>query len=133
MNKTEYSVLDLEQVLYIHEIIIESTGGKQGIRDYTILHSALERCKATFAGRDLYPTILEKASALMHSLVKNHAFLDGKKRTAYAITSRFLNANKKQIVASQQEIIDFCVAIDNDDWEVVQILEWLKSHTKEVV
>jgi len=126
---TNYATLDLEQVIYIHERIIEVAGGKQGIRDYTILHSGLERCKATFAGRDLYPTIHEKAAALMHSLVKNHVFLDGNKRTAYAVTSRFLNANGQTITASQKEIIDFCLAIDNHGWEVAEIHAWLLQHT----
>ncbi len=125
-----FSTLDLEQVIYLHERIIESAGGKQGIRDYTLLHSALERCKATFAGNDLYPSTLEKAAALMHSLVMNHAFLDGNKRTAYAVTMRFLNTNSIKIMATQQEIIDFCLAVDNKGWEVTEILEWLQKHAK---
>lgn len=59
----DFTVLDLEQVIYIHERIIEVAGGKQGVRDYTVLHSGLERCKATFAGRDLYPSELERAAS----------------------------------------------------------------------
>jgi death-on-curing protein len=125
---TNYSTLDLEQVIYIHERIIDVAGGKQGIRDYTVLHSGLERCKATFAGRDLFPATLEKAAALMHSLVKNHAFLDGNKRTAYAITVRFLEENGYEVKVSQQEIIDFCLAIDNHGWDLVEIVKWLSTH-----
>lgn len=60
---TDYSTLSLEQVLYLHEQIIEKAGGKQGIRDFTLLHRALERCKVTFAGEDLYVTIFDKAAA----------------------------------------------------------------------
>lgn len=129
---TDYGVLDLEQVIYIHERIIEFAGGKQGVRDYTLLHSALERCKATFAGNDLYPSTLEKAAALMHSLVMNHAFLDGNKRTFYAITARFLQANRYMIIAAQQEIIDLCLAVDNQGWEVATIHQWLVAHTEAI-
>lgn len=125
---TNFNTLDLEQVIYIHERIIAMAGGVQGVRDYTLLHSALERCKATFAGQDLYPSVLHKASALLHSLVMNHAFLDGNKRTAYAVTARFLNANGYVIKADQNEIVLMCVAVDNEGWEVKEILKWLTRH-----
>jgi death on curing protein len=92
-----------------------------------LLHSALERCKATFGGDDLYPTILHKAGALMHSLVMNHAFDDGNKRTAYAVMTRFLNSNGFKIVASQDDVVIMCVAVDNQGWKVKKILEWLKN------
>ena len=63
---TDFTVLSIEQVIYLHERIIGLAGGTQGVRDYTLLHSALERCKVTFGGEDLYPTTLEKAATLMH-------------------------------------------------------------------
>lgn len=127
---TNNSALSIEQVIYLHERIIDRAGGKQGVRDYTLLHSALERCKATFAGNDLYPSTLGKAAALMHSLVMNHAFLDGNKRTAWQVTKRFLYTNSYTIQCSQQDIIDFCLAVDNQGWEVAEILVWLQEHTK---
>ena len=127
---TDYSGLDLEQVLYLHDRIIEAAGGKEGVRDFTLLHSALERCKVTFGGEDLYPTMLDKAAALTHSMIMNHPFLDANKRTGYAIMSRFLNANKVVIVATQRQIIDLCLAVDNKGWKVREIVEWLKKHTK---
>ena len=126
---TEYGTLDIEQVIYIHELIIDTAGGSQGVRDYALLHSALERCKIMFGGEDLYPTIFHKAAALLHSLVMNHAFLDGNKRTAFAAMSRFLNANGYRIKASQDEIVVMCVAVDNEGWGVKQIVGWLKIHT----
>lgn len=128
-----YDALVLEQVIYIHDRIIEMAGGKQGVRDYTLLHSALERCKATFAGEDLYPTLGEKASALMHSLVKNHAFVDGNKRTAYAMTIRFLETNGQTIKATQKQIIAFCLKIDNHDWDVSDIHRWILAHVESIL
>jgi death-on-curing protein len=127
---TNYSMLDIEQVLFIHEKIISAAGGKQGIRDFNLLHSALERCKVTYAGEDLYVTLFEKAAALLHSLVMNHAFLDGNKRTAYAMMVRFLNLNGYRIVASQAEIVRMCIAVDNEGWKIKKIVAWLEKYCK---
>lgn len=126
---TNFSVLDIEQVLFIHEAIITQAGGVHGVRDFELLHSGLERCKATFAGEDLYPTLFTKAGALLHSLVMNHAFLDGNKRTAYAIMVRFLNANAVEVTATQKQIVKMCLAVDNEGWRVNNVLEWLNKHT----
>lgn len=127
---TDFSSLGIEQVLYLHEKIIDYAGGVQGIRDFALLHSGLERCKATYAGEDLYPTIHNKAAALLHSLVMNHAFLDGNKRTAYEVMKRFLYINGYQIAANAKEIIRMCIAVDNEGMSVKQITQWLEKHTK---
>lgn len=126
---TNYSVLSIEQVLYLHEKIIILAGGVQGVRDFALMHSALERAKATFGGEDLYPTITHKAAALMHSLVMNHCFLDGNKRTAWQVTKRFLYANGAELSYTQQEVIDFCLSVDNKGWAVPEIVIWLRSHS----
>lgn len=127
---TNYSALDIEQTIFIHEQIIDAAGGKQGIRDFALLHSGLERCKVTYSGEDLYPTLLDKAAALLHSLVMNHCFLDGNKRTGYAIMSRFLNSNTIRVTATQPEIVQMCLAVDNEGWKVLDIKKWLEKHTE---
>jgi death-on-curing protein len=129
---TNYSVLNLEQVLYLHERIIDFAGGKQGIRDLALLHSALERCKATFAGEDLYPDIVDKAAALLHSMTMNHPFLDGNKRTAYQTMKRFLFSNGYSMKATQAEIVHFCTAVDDEGYTLKQIKTWLKTHTRPI-
>jgi death on curing protein len=126
--KPNFQVLDIEQVLYIHEKIIDAAGGKQGVRDFALLHSALERCKVTFGGEYLYTTLFDKAAALLHSLVMNHAFLDGNKRTAYAVMVRFLNSNNHTLIASQKEIVRICIAVDNESWQVQDIVKWLEQY-----
>lgn len=126
----DYSALTIEQVLYLHERIVDRAGGKQGIRDFTLLHSALERCKATYAGEDLYPTVLDKAAALLHSLTMNHAFLDANKRTAYETMKRFLYTNGIEMNVIQDEIVRFCISVDNDGLILSQIVDWLKEHTQ---
>ena len=125
---TNFSILDIEKVLYLHEAIIDRAGGKQGIRDFALLHSGLERCKATYAGQDLYPSLFDKAAALLHSLVMNHAFLDGNKRTAYEVMKGFLYFNDYRITASQDEIVQMCLAVDNDGWKIKDIVGWLEKY-----
>lgn len=127
---TNYKSLSIEQVLYLHERIIEKAGGKQGTRDFTLMHSALERCKATFGGEDLYATLFDKASALLHSLVMNHAFLDGNKRTAYQTMKRFLYDNGYRMTAGQKEIVRFCISINNKGVRGKEIVQWLQDHTQ---
>lgn len=126
---TDYKVLDIEQVLYIHDQIIKHSLGKEGIRDFALLHSALEWCKATFAGEDLYPDLSSKAAALLHSLIMNHPFLDANKRTAFAMMVRFLNANGSKLVVTQKEIVKFCVAVDNEGVPLKEIRNWIKEHS----
>ena len=82
-----------EQVLFIHSRLVDETGGAHGIRDLGMLLSALGRPQATFQGKDLYSDLFSKAAALMDSLVRNHPFIDGNKRTAITSTAIFLRIN----------------------------------------
>lgn len=71
--------------------------GPGGIRDVGLIESACMRPQATAFGEDAYPTIWEKAAALLQSLARNHAFVDGNKRTAWMATVTFLRANGHQL------------------------------------
>src|ERR687885_138020 len=76
--------LTVEEVLKLHERVIEQRGGSTGVRDRGALESAVAQPQMTFAGEDLYPTVVDKAAALGFSLTMNHPFVDGNKRTAHA-------------------------------------------------
>lgn len=73
--------LTLGEVIDLHQRVIEETGGAVGVRDLSALKAAVSLPRVTFDGRDLYPSIVEKAAALCFSLVMNHPFLDGNKRS----------------------------------------------------
>ena len=120
----------LEDVLVTHELIIEASKGKVGIRDFSLLHSALFRPQASFGGEDLYPTLFDKASALIHSLLLNHPFNDANKRTALATTERFLNINGLVVNASQKQKVQFTLDIESKKLNLERIAKWLKSHSK---
>ena len=120
----------LEDIIFIHEAILDTTGGKEGIRDFTLLHSAIFRPQASFGGKDLYPTIFDKASALIHSLLLNHPFNDGNKRAALASCERFLNINGIAVTASQKEKVQFTLNIESKKLNLEGIAKWLMTHSR---
>ena len=120
----------INEVYLIHQLIIKRAGTKARIRDFTLLHSAVERPRATFDGKDLYPSIFEKAAALLQSLCLNHPFTDGNKRTAWATSHKFLWDNGYHLKAEKKEATDFMVKVDNEKPKLSEIVLWLKDHSK---
>jgi death on curing protein len=120
--------LTIDEVYAIHQRMIKIGGGRLDVHDFTLLHSAVERPKAMFGGHDLYPTIWEKGAALIHSLIKNHPFDDGNKRTAYYSTKRFFYINGFILNALKDEVIKFTVSIDVKNLTKDKISFWLKKH-----
>ena len=102
----------LLRVYEIHEVIIAETGGLAGLRDASMLHSAVARPFTTFEGQELYPTDFEKAAALFHSLIKSHPFIDGTKRTAFASAIFFLETCGYTLPDQFpiNEVVEFCVS-----------------------
>ena len=80
-------------VLSIHVRQISSFGGTPGVRDEGLLESALAQPQATFGGQLLHPTIPEQAAAYLYHIAMNHPFIDGNKRSAFAVTDTFLRLN----------------------------------------
>src|SRR3990172_4640394 len=95
--------LRLREILQLYHRIIEQSGGSMGIRSLSTLESALAQPQMTFGGEDLYPSIIEKAAALAFSLIQNHPFVDGNKRTGHAALETFLVLNEKELNADADE------------------------------
>lgn len=76
--------LRVSETLELHIRIMEESGGTVGIRNLSALESALIQPRMNFGGKELYPTMVEKASALCYSIIKNHPSMDGNKRTGHA-------------------------------------------------
>lgn len=117
-----------QNVIQIHFELVEATGGSQGLRDLGLLESAVMRPQQTFGGKDLYPTLILKAAALVHSLLLNHVFVDGNKRTAMISMIEFLTINNKHFKASNREIVDYSLFIENKKPSIEQIADWIKEH-----
>lgn len=120
--------LTVKDVLLLHQMAIDKYGGSHGLRDYGLLESAVMRAQATFAGQDLYPDIFTKGAALVHSLLLNHQFVDGNKRTAMFSVMTFLELNGYEFIAEQKEIVKAAVWIENKKPELEEIAGWLKKH-----
>lgn len=121
--------LALIEVLELHRKILEQSGGALGIRDIGLLESAIAQPRMTFGGKDLYPSLLEKAAALGFSLVMNHPFVDGNKRTGHAATETFLVLNGLEINASVDEQECVVLAIVSGELGREVFVEWLRQHT----
>jgi death-on-curing protein len=104
-------------VYEIHDWIIRETGGQEGLREAALLHSAVARPFVSYAGEELYPGDFEKVAALFHSLIKNHPFLDGTKRTAFASALYFLETcgHPRPQFLPADEIIRFCIDIAEEN------------------
>jgi len=128
--KTIY--LTLEQVIVIHDRQIELFGGIHGISRFELLESAIMRPQATFSGKDLYPTVFLKAAAMMHSIVMNHAFVDGNKRTGTVSGLVFLELNGFRLDADHDVLIDAVLKVESKKWNIEKLANWLKTSSKKI-
>ncbi len=103
---TEY--LDLDDLL---EIAREAVGGDVVVGDYGLLESVLARPRASVFGQDAYPDLHLKAAALLHSLARSHALVDGNKRLAWTACRTFLAINGQWISAPEDERFDFVIGV----------------------
>ena len=109
---------------------MEETGGSPGLRDESLLRSALARPRSAFGGQDLYPTVFEKAAALTESLVRNHPFLDGNKRMTWECLDLFLEINGYRITSSHEQGHELMMQIIGRHQSVQDVTDWLKKHTR---
>lgn len=122
-------MISKESVLKIHELSIAKYGGSEGIRDKGLLESALARPYQTFDGANLYPTTYEKAAAVAESLIINHPFVDGNKRTGFLTMLAILSEGNLVMTVPNDAIYDFTIAISTGELKSEQIVEWLKTNT----
>lgn len=127
MRNTSYLTLDV--VIAIHEEMVEKYGGSHKIRDIGLIQSAVARPQSSFGGEDLYQSIFDKAAALFHSLMFNHAFIDANKRTAMVSTARFLFVGGYGLKVGQKEFVEFPLRVENKHLSIEQISKWLKLYS----
>lgn len=125
--------LSVEEVVRIHEEVINSFGGTEGIRDMGLIQSAVSRPQSTFGGEYLYTTVFLMSAALVESFILNHSFFDGNKRTAIASTDFFLHKNKFRLTLPFDESIKLILDINNHYISFEEISNWLKKHSTALV
>jgi death-on-curing protein len=123
-------MIRLNDVLNIHDILIDKFGGTKGVRDQGALESAINRPYATFGELDLYPSQIEKAAAIFESVLINHPFLDGNKRTAYVLMKLILLEDGLDIYADQDEKYQMVISASKGDIRFAEIVKWLQNRIK---
>jgi len=117
----------LEEARHINAQVL---GGQARVLNSGLLESALMRPQSSVFGEDAYPTLLEKAAALLHSLVKNHAFVDGNKRTAVVATIYFLEVNGFSPRWEPAAALAFILQVAQGQLQIPAIAAWLAEHSQ---
>ncbi|WP_445630684.1 type II toxin-antitoxin system death-on-curing family toxin [Nostoc sp. DSM 114167] len=120
--------LTISQVLNIHQRQIQRFGGTSGVRDEGLLDSALAQAQATFGGELLHPTIHEQAAAYLYHLAMNHPFIDGNKRTAFAVMLTFLSLNGYTLNLSQEQAYNLVIQVVQKEISKEELSTFLELH-----
>lgn len=122
-------MISKQEVLEIHSILIEQFGGSNGVRDQSLLESAINRPYQTFSGQELYPSVIDKAAAILESIVKNHPFVDGNKRTGYVLARLILMSDGMDFKASQEEKYKFVIDVSTSKLDFEEINFWILQNS----
>ena len=117
-----------DDVIQIHSLVIQRSGGMDGLRDRASLEAAISAPMQSFGGEDLYPTIVEKIARLGYGLASNHAFVDGNKRIGAMMTQLLLKWNGFQMSLNSGELADMFIAIADGSAKESDLLDWIQEH-----
>ena len=120
--------LTLIEVLNLHHRILDQSGGALGIRDFGLLESAIAQPRMTFSGKALYPSLIEKSAALGFSLIMNHPFVDGNKRTGHAAMETLLILNGTEISAAVDDQERVILAVAAGKMKREAFVSWLQQN-----
>ncbi len=122
--------LTKEQLLLIHSIVVDETGGAHGVRDHGRLLSIEAAPRQFVFGKELYPTVFLKAAVYAREIISTHPFVDGNKRTGMTASGVFLEQNGHVLTAKEGEIEHYALKIVHNKLDIPPIAVWLKRHTK---
>ena len=123
--------ISISQVLDIHQDEINSFGGTSGVRDEGLLDSALAQAQATFGGELLHPTIYDQAAAYLYHLAMNHPFIDGNKRTAFAVMDTFITLNGYTLNLSQEQAYNLVIQVVQKEISKEELSAFLELHLQD--
>lgn len=130
-------MIGFDTAIAFHHILIDKFGGGKGLRDKGALEAALNRPFATFDGIDLYPEPFDKAAALVESIIINHPFIDGNKRTAYVLMRTayvlmkfLLDTSKISINADEESKYEMVISASRGELSFDEVRAWLQENTK---
>ncbi len=122
-------MISRQEIYLLHELSINKYGGAEGIRDEGLLESAIARPYQTFGGEELYFSVFEKAAAIAESIIINHPFIDGNKRTGFLAMLAILNREGFVLTATNEAVYSFVISISTGSIAFEEIKKWLKENS----
>lgn len=119
-----------EEILILHNEVLEVSKGAHGVRDTHLLASIIEKPRTTYGGEELYTGVFTKAAVYLESIVNYHVFIDGNKRTGLIVCARFLYINGYTLTATNTQVEDCVISIATKKLEIADIASWLTLHSK---
>lgn len=117
-----------EQIVFLHQELIRTSGGLNGIRDEGLLDSAVLSPLQSFDGEDLYPGLIDKASRLAFGLIRNHPFIDGNKRVGAHAMLLLLYLNDMEMTYEDEDLIQMILRIAAGEAEEEELHDWITGH-----
>jgi len=121
-------LFSLNQIIAIHDTLIQEFGGSYGIRDQGLLESAIQQPFQSFSGEDLYPTIFDKAAAIAFFISENQPFIDGNKRTAASAAGVFLDVNGHELNCPSGQLYDVMMQLANKQISREELSKWFQKY-----
>jgi death-on-curing protein len=125
-------MIERAEALLYHAELVKRFGGSHGVRDEGILDAALNRPFATFGGEDLFPTAVHRAAAIMHGIITGHPFIDGNKRTGYALARLILQEGGQDIAVPEDDRYDLVIQVATGKLDVDGVRVWLEERVKPI-
>ena len=125
MKSTKF--ITIEEIIEIHDKIIEKYGGEHGILNKGILEFAVY-----WVNSNPRRSVLWKVAVLLRDIVSGHPFVDGNKRTGFEVADTILKAKGYRFTTTQSEILRFLIKLAKEGMEIEEIVKWLKDNTKRV-
>lgn len=118
------------QILSLHQDLIRQTGGIDGIRDESLLDSALHAPFQSFSGQETFPSLHQKAARLGFGLIQNHAFIDGNKRIGIHAMLVFLSINGIELSYRQDELSEVVLSVASGNLSFDEFCQWVQNHQR---
>ncbi|MEK7593679.1 MAG: type II toxin-antitoxin system death-on-curing family toxin [Patescibacteria group bacterium] len=122
--------LSAQDILILHALLVDETGGSHGIRDIGLLQSIERKPKSSFVEKELYPGVFLKAAILLEAIANYHIFVDGNKRTAFVAAAHFLAVNGYEIMATNKDVEKTILSVAEKRLSVEKLSFWLKKNSK---
>jgi death on curing protein len=132
MNSADDKPIRYLTVSDLYNINSEVMDGNTWVRDLHLLDSAARRPAITLFGQQQFPTLLDKAAALLHSLAYHHLFIDGNKRTAVRAVTTFLELNGYEVTWDYDRQYPFVLEVAQGKHDIAQIAQWLAGHIRPI-